>query len=449
MTPIHVFLVEDEDSLRIPLADDLIDAGYRVQAFADALAAKEAFPAQQPELIITDIKMPGMNGLEFLKYVKSVNAETLVIVITAHGSISSAVEAMKLGAYDYLTKPFDSDQLAMTMGRAVELIQLRASNRFWNEECKRNSGFGEFIGVSEAARSIKEQVRLVAESNSTVLIEGETGTGKELVANMIHFESLRAKKPFVKVSAAVLSREMFESELFGHERGAFTGALKERPGRFELAEGGTLYLDDADDIPLDLQVKLLRVLEEREFERVGGSRTIKTDVRVIASTKVDLKRKVADGAFREDLFYRLNVYPILLTPLRTRVEDIRPLADYWLGHFAFGRKLIVHSEVYELLERYRWRGNVRELRNIMERLSLTATAGVIDVSKLPIEVLAESDSPTATQGPIQLEQILAETEIRMISAMLAKCAGNRAQAAKLLGLPVSTLRTKMEKYSLS
>lgn len=449
MTPLHVFLVEDEDSLRIPLADDLIDAGYRVQAFSDALTAREAFSAQQPEVIITDIKMPGMNGLEFLQYVKSVNAETVVIVITAHGSISSAVEAMKLGAYDYLTKPFDSDQLAMVMRRAEELIYLRASNRFWNEECKRNSGFGAFIGVSEAARSIKEQVRLVAESNSTVLIQGETGTGKELVANMIHFESLRAKKPFVKVSAAVLSREMFESELFGHERGAFTGALKERPGRFELAEGGTLYLDDADDIPLDLQVKLLRVLEEREFERVGGNRTIKTDVRVIASSKVDLKRRVEDGAFREDLYYRLNVYPILLTPLRSRVEDIRPLVDYWLGHFASGRKLVVHTEVYELLERYNWRGNVRELRNLMERLSLTATAGVIDVSKLPIEVLAESDSPTTAQGPIQLEQILAETEIRMITAVLAKCTGNRAQAAKMLGLPVSTLRTKMEKYNIS
>jgi DNA-binding NtrC family response regulator len=298
-------------------------------------------------------------------------------------------------------------------------------------------------------QEVLHHVHTVAQTSSTVLIIGETGTGKELVTNVIHYNSTRRNGPFVKVSCAVLSREMFESELFGHEKGAFTGAVKEKRGRFELADGGTLYLDDVDDIPLDLQVKLLRVLEQQEFERVGGGETLRVDVRVIASTKADLRRLVTEGKFREDLFYRLNVYPIHLKPLRERREDIRPLMDYWLEYFANGRALKVEPEVYTILENYNWRGNVRELKNLMERLTLVAQDGVIDVSKLPLEVLSAStlEAPLSIEKP--LDEMLAEIEVNAIKAVLTKCGGNKAQAAKLLGVPPSTLRTKMEKYGIT
>ncbi|MBR9977145.1 MAG: sigma-54-dependent Fis family transcriptional regulator [Bacteroidetes bacterium] len=448
MTRLHAFLVEDEDSLRISLADDLRDAGYRIDAFSSAVAAYDVFQSEQPDVIITDIKMPGMSGIDFLEKVKAVAPGTEVIVITAHGSVASAVEAMKLGAYDYLTKPFESDELLLAMRRIEELVRLRVTNRLWHEQSRSNAGFDTFIGESEISRALLQQVQVVAGSQSTVLIQGETGTGKELIANLVHYGSARSNHPLVKVSAAVLSREMFESELFGHEKGAFTGAVKAKPGRFELADGGTLYLDDVDDIPLDLQVKLLRVIEEREFERVGGSDTIQTDVRIIASTKVDLRRRVDEGGFREDLYFRLNVFPLFLHPLRDRIEDIRPLVDYWLQQFSSGRKLVVHEEVYDILDAYRWRGNVRELRNLMERLCLVARSGVVDASMLPVEILSGAEHDASPTGPIDLERMLAETEIRMITALLKKCGGNRTQTARHLGIPPSTLRTKMEKYGI-
>ena len=449
MKPLRVFVVEDEDSLRISLADDLRDAGYTAYEFSDAVAALQELRAHHADVILTDIKMPKMSGLEFLRKVKEMTPETVVVVMTAHGSVASAVEAMKLGAYDYLTKPFETDEILLMMERIAELHSLRTTNRQLSLQCQAHYGIATLVGRSPAMQEVLHHVHTVAQTSSTVLIIGETGTGKELVTNVIHYNSTRRNGPFVKVSCAVLSREMFESELFGHEKGAFTGAVKEKRGRFELADGGTLYLDDVDDIPLDLQVKLLRVLEQQEFERVGGGETLRVDVRVIASTKADQRRLVTEGKFREDLYYRLNVYPIHLKPLRERREDIRPLMDYWLEYFANGRTLRVEPEVYTILENYNWRGNVRELKNLMERLTLVAQDGVIDVSKLPLEVLSASaiEVPLSIEKP--LDEMLAEIEVNAIKAVLTKCGGNKAQAAKLLGVPPSTLRTKMEKYGIT
>lgn len=449
MKPLRVFVVEDEDSLRVSLADDLRDAGYKAYEFSDAVAALQELRVHNADVILTDIKMPKMGGLEFLGKVKEMTPETVVVVMTAHGSVASAVEAMKLGAYDYLTKPFETEEILLMMERIAELHALRTANRQLSVQCQAHYGMATLVGRSPAMQEVLHHVHTVAQTSSTVLIIGETGTGKELVTNVIHYNSPRRNGPFVKVSCAVLSREMFESELFGHEKGAFTGAVKEKRGRFELADGGTLYLDDVDDIPLDLQVKLLRVLEQQEFERVGGGETLRVDVRVIASTKADLRRFVAEGKFREDLFYRLNVYPIHLNPLRERREDILPLMDYWLEHFANGRTMTVQPEVYTILENYTWRGNVRELKNLMERLTLVAQDGVIDASKLPLEVLSAStlEVPLSIEKP--LDEMLAEIEVNAIKAVLTKCGGNKAQAAKLLGVPPSTLRTKMEKYGIT
>jgi DNA-binding NtrC family response regulator len=446
MKQLRIYLVEDEESLRISLADDLLDAGYDVRQFADAQSALEALSSRPPDVIITDIRMPGMSGLDLLRELRRKDTDTIVIVMTAHGSIESAVEAMKAGAHDYLTKPFESDELLLLMQRIQELLALRATSRYWDERCRHRFGLNTLVGKSSSTHMLLQQIQTVADTPSTVLIVGETGTGKELVANIVHYNSPRRNGPMITLSAAILSREMFESELFGHEKGAFTGAVKDKQGRFELADGGTLYLDDVDDIPLDLQVKLLRVLEQRELERVGGSETIKVDVRLIASTKIDLRKKVDEGLFREDLYYRLNIFPIQLAPLRERTEDIRPLMEYWLGEFSHGRSFEVREDVYSILEKYYWRGNVRELKNLMERLSLTARDGVIDASLLPLEILSAPEADVDMSDG--LEKLLADTEIRAIISVLDQCQGNKAQAARLLGIPASTLRTKMEKYGI-
>lgn len=450
MIPLRVFVVDDEDSVRVSLADDLREAGYRVHEFADAASTFAAVRTVGVDVVITDIQMPGMNGMELLQRVKQLEPEVVVVMMTAYGSIESAVQAIKLGAYDYVTKPFETDEILLMLERIQELRSLKNVTTQLQTEREAMFDSTALVAASPAMREVLAQLHLIRTSNTTVLIVGETGTGKELLANIIHYNSPRKARPLITVNCAMLSREMFESELFGHEKGAFTGAYKEKRGRFELAHGGTLYLDDVDDIPFDLQVKLLRALEQQEFERVGGTETLRVDVRVIASTKADLKKLAAEGKFREDLFYRLNVFPLRLKPLRERREDIRPLMDYWLRHYAQGRALRVEPDVYTVLENYPFPGNVRELKNLMERLVLLASAdGVIDVGKLPLEVCSGSAASASITLEKPLEQTLAEIEVHTIRAVLTKCGGNKAQAAKLLGLPPSTLRTKMEKYGIS
>jgi DNA-binding NtrC family response regulator len=449
MKNLKIFVVDDEEIIRISLADDLRDAGYKVEEFSDAGSALSAFQKSSADIIFTDIKMPEMDGLELLKKVKAVDNETIVIVMTAFGTINTAVEAMRNGAYDYIAKPFQADELTLLLQRVEELLSIKKNYSTFTSRLQEKFDFSSVVGSSKAVLETFSLLKTVSPSEATVLITGETGTGKELIANIIHYNSRRKEKPLIKVSCAVLSKEIFESELFGHEKGAFTGADKIKKGRFEIADEGTIYLDDVDDIPLEMQVKLLRVLQEKEFERVGGTETIKTDVRVIASTKADLRQLVIEGKFREDLFYRLNVFPIYLKPLREREEDVIQLANYFIKYHSQNKPLKVHEAVYEILKKYSWPGNIRELKNLIERLVLLSSDGEISIDKIPAEFYNKPDLILGTSiGNKTIEELLAEYEIKILKAALHKTAGNKTKAAEILGIPPSTLRSKIDKYGL-
>ncbi|MBI4930760.1 MAG: sigma-54-dependent Fis family transcriptional regulator [Bacteroidetes bacterium] len=444
-----VFVVEDERILRVTIADDLRDAGYKVFEFADAVAALTLLQNQEADIIISDIKMPRMDGLDFLKRVKEINPDIYVVMMTAFATVETAVQAIKLGAYDFLTKPFPKEQPLLIIQRIQELKTIKADNKILRTQLIGEYDFSSFIGDETETKSLFGNVKIVSNSQTTVLISGETGTGKELLANILHYNSNRNKERLIKVSCAILSREIFESELFGHEKGAFTGADKIKIGRFELADKGTLYLDDIDDMPMDLQVKLLRVLEQMEIERVGGMQTIKIDVRLIASTKHDLKKLVGEGKFREDLFFRLNVFPIHLKPLREKKGDIVYLLNHFIKQFSGGKEIKMEEEVLQLLKKYNWPGNVRELKNLVERIVLLAQDNKITASLIPIEIKYEDKAILKTlPGDKPLDEHLNDIEYYFIIKTLEKCGGNKSNAAKLLGLPLSTLRTKMEKHKI-
>ncbi|MGB9665618.1 MAG: sigma-54-dependent transcriptional regulator [Ignavibacteria bacterium] len=451
MKKLNICIVEDEEILRVSLKDDLLDAGYSVTDFENPIKALEHFKKKNCDVIISDIRLPEMNGLELLSKIKSINPNVFVIMMTAFGSVETAVEAMKKGAYDYITKPFDKEELLLILDRIKEVKKLQSKNLDYQNYFQDQFNFDAFIGNSHYVKELKETLKIISQTNSTVLITGETGTGKELIANLIHYNSPRKEKPLVKVSCGILSKEVIESELFGHEKGAFTGADKLRIGRFEKADQGTIYLDDIDDVPLETQVKLLRVLQEQEIERVGSSEPIKIDVRVIASTKADLSKLVKEGKFREDLFYRLNVLPIHLKPLRERKDDIIPLFNYFLNQFAYQKQFQVEDAVYEILRNYSWPGNVRELKNITERLSILCYDCKITTSRLPQELLYNKvnvESIVADENK-SLNEILEEVEKSLIQKALLKTGNNKAKAAELLGLPPSTLKSKIEKYGIT
>jgi two-component system response regulator AtoC len=449
MKPLKIFIVDDEDILRIAITDDLRDAGFKVYDYPDALSALNDFENIKPDIIFSDIKMPEMNGIQFLSELKKRDANIIIVLMTSYGSVESAVEAMKLGAYDYITKPFNNDEIILIIERIKEYRLLNTRLFQFNSELRTKYDFSTFVGKSEIVKNIFNTVKKVLFSNTTILISGETGTGKELLANIIHFNSDRSNKPMIKVSCAILSREIFESELFGHEKGAFTGAHKEKQGRFELADTGTIYLDDVDDIPFDLQVKLLRVLELQEFEKVGSSEPVNIDVRVIASTKVDLRKLVNEGKFREDLYYRLNVFPIHINPLRERKEDIPELIKYFSQDLSNLYEINIDKDVINILCDYNWPGNVRELKNLIERLILISENGNVNISKIPTEInnayyLSNQDIKKGES----LEEILTKVEINAIKFALVQSGGNKTRAAEILKLPLSTLRSKMDKYFL-
>lgn len=448
---LKIFIVDDERIVRVTTADDLRDAGHNVMEFSSAQAALQHLSETDSEvdIILTDLKMPNMDGLEFLARVKKINPDIVVLLMTAHATVQTAVEAMKLGAYDYISKPFNIEELLLTIERIKEVREVKAENKQLRFQVRKQFDLSSFIGQSDATNKVFDLVKIIAQKNTTVLIVGETGTGKELLTNIIHFNSGRSHKPLIKVSCAILSREIFESELFGHEKGAFTGAEKTKIGRFEMANSGTLYLDDIDDIPYDLQVKLLRALEESEIERVGGSETIKIDVRVIASTKKDLKQMVAEGKFREDLFYRLNIFPISLPPLRERPGDIAVLAKFFASEFAGGTKITIDPEVIEILKHYPFQGNVREIKNLMERLVLLSKNGVIDKTTIPIDVRFPGKPHTCFYFENKpLDEILKEVETNAIRDALMRSGGNKAKAAQILQVPASTLKSRIEKLGL-
>ena len=450
MKKLNICIVEDEEILRVSLKDDLLDVGYSVTDFENPIKALEHFKKKKCDIIISDIRLPEMNGLELLSKIKSIDPNVFVIMMTAFGSVETAVEAMKKGAFDYITKPFDKDELLLIIDKIKEIKSLQTKNLEYQNYFQDQFNFDAFIGKSNYVNELKETLKIISLSNSTVLITGETGTGKELIANLIHYNSPRKDKPLIKVSCGILSKEVIESELFGHEKGAFTGADKLRLGRFEKADQGTIYLDDIDDVPLEVQVKLLRVLQEQEIERVGSSEPIKIDVRIVASTKADLSKLVKEGKFREDLFYRLNVLPIHLKPLRERKEDIVPLFNYFLNQFSYQKKYEVEDSVYEILKNYRWPGNVRELKNLTERLTILCYDCKISSSRLPQELFStEMDySQLISEQNKSLTEIVEEVEKQLIQNALLKTANNKAKAAELLGLPPSTLKSKIEKYEI-
>ncbi|HEB34472.1 hypothetical protein LCGC14_0797080 [marine sediment metagenome] len=444
-----ILIVEDEDILRISIGDDLKEEGFDVSLSKSPILALDLLAKEEFEVALVDYKMPEMNGIELLKKIKERQPDCTVIIMTAFGTIQTAVEAMRLGAYDYITKPFSNEELVLAIERIVEVQSLKRENIELKEQLKERHSFHELIGKSKSMQEIYDLSSMVANSDSTVLITGETGTGKEMVADAIHYTGLRQDSPYIKVSCALFSKDILESELFGHEKGAFTGAIAEKKGRFEIADRGTIFLDDVDDIPLELQVKLLRVLQQFEFERVGGTETIKVDVRIIAASKANLLEKIKKGEFREDLYYRLNVVPIHLPPLKERKEDIPLLIDVFVEKYSSNIPMQIPNQVMDYLLNYGWPGNVRELENLIERLASTAPDGNITTSQLPPEIIWEEICPQeeCLDGSCY-DEVMKRTEINLIKSALEMSGGNKAKAARLLKLKSSTLRSKIEKYKL-
>lgn len=445
-----VFIIEDDRIQRITMADEIKDAGFKVVEFSEPLIALQQLKEQQVDMVFCDLKLPQIDGIEFLKRAKKINPEVSVVIMTSYATYPEAVQAIKLGAYDFITKPISTEEILLLLEKNKEYQKIANENINLRKQITEQNDFSSFIGSPENIKKIQNLIKTVADTGSTILITGETGTGKELVTKLIHYNSNRSKYSLIKVNCAILAREIFESELFGHTKGAFTGAEKEKKGRFELADGGSIYLDDIDDLPLELQVKLLRVIEEREIERVGSSEPIKIDVRLIASTKKDLKKLVSEGKFREDLFYRLNVIPIDIQPLRERKKDVHELFNYFVNKFSFNKLYKVEERVYESLRNYPWPGNIRELRNITERLViLNANEDTITTDMLPLEIVY-SQSPVVytSLGEKSLVDAVSDFEKTAIHVALAKYAGNITKASEYLGIPHSTLRSKIEKYNI-
>ena len=444
-----ILIVEDEDILRISIGDDLKEEDFEVSLSKSPILALDLLEKEEFEVALVDYKMPEMNGIELLKKIKERQPDCTVIIMTAFGTIQTAVEAMRLGAYDYITKPFSNEELILIIKRIEEVQSLKRENIELKEQLKERHSFHKLIGKSKSMQQVYDLSSMVANSDSTVLITGETGTGKEMVADAIHYTGPRQDNPLIKVSCALFSKDILESELFGHEKGAFTGAITDKKGRFELADRGTIFMDDVDDIPLELQVKLLRVLQQFEFERVGGTETIKVDVRIIAASKANLLGKIKKGEFREDLYYRLNVVPIHLPPLKERKEDIPLLIDAFVEKYSSNRSMQISNQVMDYLLNYSWPGNVRELENLIERLASTVPDGNVIRSQLPPEIIWEEICPQeeCLDGSCY-DEVMKRTEINLIKSALEMSGGNKAKAARLLKLKPSTLRSKIEKYKL-
>ncbi len=445
-----ILIVDDEpsvqDSLRMVFKKD-----YEAITAGSAEEALDKTLKEEPDLILLDILMPGTDGLEALKEIRKTHALVPVIMLTATKTVRSAVEAMKLGAYDYITKPFDVTELRLVVKKALESRELKIENRRLQGEVESRYHFDRIIGKSKEMREIYATIEQIAEKNSTVLIRGESGTGKELVAKAIHYNSLRKDKPFVAVNCAAIPETLIESELLGHERGAFTDAQSRRIGRFELAHQGTLFLDEVSELSLPTQAKILRVLQEREFIRVGGMKTVKVDVRLISATNKDLEEMMTKGTFRPDLYYRINVVPLTIPPLRRRKEDILLLAQHFLEkHAGPGRK--ISPEAIDILMAYEWPGNVRELENIIERVAVLTTADTIGAGDLPLGLRTDSRVELIKRGVLQgrlpFEEAEREFEKDIILEALKKSNFVQTKAADLLGISRRILKYKMDKFGI-
>ncbi|MGD9301691.1 MAG: sigma-54 dependent transcriptional regulator [Desulfobacterales bacterium] len=451
-----ILVVDDEKNYLLVLSAVLEDEGYEVLTAQSGHEALDIQKSSDLDLILSDMKMPAMDGIQLLENIKALDPDLPVIMMTAHGTIDKAVEAMQKGAYSYILKPFDNERLTIYVKKAVSMFQVVKENRRLRETVESQYRFGNFIGKSKPIRHVFETIRKVAPSNATVLIEGESGTGKELVAKSIHFNSPRRNKPFIAVNCSALAESLLESELFGHEKGAFTGAVARKKGRFELADSGTLFLDEIGELSQNLQVKLLRVLQEKTFELVGGTRPITADIRVIAATNKILKEEMTSGRFREDLFYRLNVVRIVLPPLKHRKEDIRLLVNYFIKKYASERKVDVpvigvDQEVDRLFFDYSWPGNVRELENLIERVMILCPNDTIQVSDLPMDFRDNVHNALHLEGipsDATLYDTLAMIEKAMIERALKMSDNVQAHAAALLGIGKSGLNQKIKKYNL-
>jgi len=445
----RILLTEDDEIMRITLYDRLKANGWDVDAAADGKEALALMEENAYQLVISDIRMPGMDGISLLERIARISASTDVILMTAYGRVEDAVDCLKKGAADYILKPFDMDDLTIRVRRLLGMQKMKVKCAMLEEGARRQT----ITGDSPAIRNVLRTVAQVAGTDSTVLITGESGTGKELVAAAIHYQSPRSGNPYIRINCGAIPDNLMEAELFGHEKGAFTGAQVRRAGKFEMADGGTLLLDEIGDLPLHLQVKLLRVIEERAVERIGGGRPVPVDVRLICATAKDLKEETQQGRFREDLFYRLQVIPIWVPPLRDRREDIPKLCDGFLEEFSRRRTapLRLTSEALEILRHYAYPGNIRELRNIIERVSVLVPGPVIGPDDLPQDLRGQQPQPVAggVAGRFSLAQTVADAEGQCIRMALGESRGNKTEAARLLGISRKNLWEKMKLHRIS
>ena len=437
-----ILVVDDEQNIRRMLNRVLSSEGFIVKEAINGLEALKRLEEEDYSLVLLDLKMPGLNGIETLKKIRELDINLPIIMISAYGSISEAVEAMKLGALDYLIKPFDIEELKIIVERAIKQYELRVENIYYREEEEKRFNFDEIIGKSKAIKRVLEMVESVSVTPATVLITGESGTGKELIARAIHKNSPGNKNPFVVVNCVAFSSHLLESELFGHEKGAFTGAISKRIGRFEMAKGGTIFLDEIGEVDPVIQTKLLRFLQEREFERVGSSKSIKVDVRILSATNLDLKKKAEDNNFRQDLYYRLNVFNIEVPPLRERKEDIPLLVEHFIHKYnkILNKKVEeISHQAMELLLNYDYPGNIRELENILERSMIMAKNNIMDETYF---AFINKENFSEKKGTLK------EAEKELIIKYLIQNKSNRTKTAELLGISRRSLQNKIKEYQI-
>ena len=445
-----ILVIDDDESLRRVLEYNLAQEGYAVLSAASGEQGLELLKKEGADVVVTDVRMPGMDGLQVLEGARKVDPNIQVVILTAFGTIEMAVEAMKAGAFHYISKPFNRDELKLTLKKALQLKQLERENVTLRQELKERSGLEAIIADSPQMQVILEMIERVAPTETTVLILGESGTGKELIARAIHANSPRAGGPFVAVNCAAIPENLLESELFGHVRGAFTGAIRDRVGKFEAADRGTIFLDEIGEMRPELQVKILRCLEERVLERVGDNRLIRVDVRVLAATNKDLTKAIQAGEFREDLYYRLNVVPLQIPPLRERREDIRPLVQHFLKRLGASPRLTVAPDAFRALESYDWPGNVRELENALERAMIFHRDDAIALADLP-ETIRAPKAKEAANLAMSLPEAglsLEEVEKELILRALQKHEWNQSRAARYLGITRHTLLYRIEKHNI-
>ncbi len=454
-----ILIAEDDDLCRENLAEMLSEKGYDVRAVSDGKQAMEAYPYDNYDLVITDLKMPHVDGLQLLKFIKEMNPKNTVVMITGFAAVKSAVKAMKLGAYDYVTKPLKNEIVELVVERALGHTKLKEENIHLQSQLEENYDFGKLTAFSDNMKAVIEKIKTVAASDSTVAIYGESGTGKELVARALHFNSARKTRPFVTVNCGAIPEELLESELFGHEKGAFTGAIRSRTGRFELAQRGSIFLDEIGDMSPSLQVKVLRAIQERQCEKIGGMKTIDLDIRIITATNKDLEKAVAEKKFREDLFYRINVIPIHLPPLKKRKADIPVLINHFLRKFNESKEKKIKRimpEAMDALIKYNWPGNVRELENLVEMLVVMKGYGSIGLKDLPDKIKLTSEGigelingVEISDDGLSLNETIGHFEKDLLKKALMKSGGIKSRAAKLLNLNRTTLVEKLKRYKIS